>query len=188
MDTKVATKRTEIFFDFEFIDDGREIVPISVGMCTRTPEEAPGPPGTSTPHELYLEYEFDPTRCNNWVRENVWPHLKGHLGAGLTRWTAGEAIREWVKRVCGDTKPRFWGYYPSYDWVLLCQHYGTMVQGPKDWPIRPECLMQWADQLGVPKTRFPKQDGQEHNALADARWNRDLHTFLSGVQAGRANG
>lgn len=169
-------KRTDIYFDFEFIDDGREIIPISVGMCVADDtsvariHEAP---------ELLLEYSFDPARASDWVRENVLPHLEqfSRPGCGLDRWTAGQSIVEWVDGVCGDTKPRFWGYYPSYDWVLLCQHFGTMMQLPKGWPIRTQCLMQMADQLGVSKDEFPKQE-DEHHALADAKWNRNLHELL----------
>lgn len=167
MNVMSEDKRTDIYFDFEFIDDGRDIVPISLGMTAGYGKD------------IYIEYNFDPARASDWVRENVFPHLEqfSTTGCALDRWTAGESIRDWVESACGDTKPRFWGYYPSYDWTLLCQHYGTMIQGPKGWPIRPECLMQMADQLGVPESEFPKQD-KEHHALADAKWNRQLHELL----------
>lgn len=171
-------QRTDIYFDFEFIDDGSTITPISLGMCVRTPEAAPGPPGSPVPHELYIEYAFDPARANDWVRENVFPRM-GTPGSGWTRQQVAKRIVAWVKDVCGDTKPRFWGYYPSYDWVLLCQHFGTMMQIPHGWPKRPECLMQLADTLAVKKEFFPPQE-VEHQALADAKWNRDLHAVLQG--------
>ena len=90
-------------------------------------------------------------------------------------------IKEWVADVCGDTQPRFWGYYPSYDFVLLCQHFGTMMQLPKGWPKRPECLMQLADEIGVGTIDFPHQKN-EHHALSDARWNRELHRILQEVR------
>ena len=172
---------TNIYFDFEFIDDGREIIPISLGMCTDPFHGS----GISMPGQtLYLEYQFDLARTNDWVRENVIPHLAQPfepLRAGVMRLPRHEAAQEivaWVKQVCGDTEPRFWGYYPSYDWVLLCQHFGAMTQGPEGWPIRPECLMQFADQLGVSKDDFPVQPENAHNALADAKWNRTLHDYL----------
>jgi hypothetical protein len=157
------SKTTNIYFDFEFIDDGRDIVPISLGMCT------------SYGKELYIEYEFDPARASDWVRENVLPHL---AGGNDDRRMAAPRIRDWVKNACGENKPKFWGYYPSYDWVLLCQHFGTMMQGPTGWPIRPECLMQLAGHLGVERSAFPEQPNDSHNALADAKWNRELHGFL----------
>lgn len=186
------TKTTDIYFDFEFIDDGHDIVPISLGMCTSSEPRLPLNPGEfyiagTNPHELYIEYAFDPARASDWVRENVFPYLKvngggynTHLlvGDGRERHRAAVQIEAWVREVCGDSKPKFWGYYPSYDWVLLCQHWGTMLQGPKGWPIRPECLMQMADQIGADKDSFPAQPKDSHNAIADAKWNRDLHEML----------
>lgn len=176
------TAQTNIYFDFEFIDDGREIVPISVGMCAVEPiEPYYAPAGFS--FELYVEYEFDPARANDWVRAHVFPRLEQHgtqhgVGGGHPRRKVAEAIREWVAVVCGNTQPRFWGYYPSYDWVCLMQHFGTMTQAPKGWPMRPECLMQMADNLGVAREDFPADPTNAHNALADAKWNRDLYTHL----------
>lgn len=164
-------KYTNIYFDFEFIDDGREIVPISLGMCTDDREE------------LYIEYEFDPARASDWVREHVFPRLECNgggynahriVGDGMSRRLAASKIEVWVKEVCGAGEPQFWGYYPSYDWVLLCQHFGTMMQLPDGWPMRPECAGQLADTLSVGKSYFPEQEGNAHYALSDARWIRSL--------------
>lgn len=178
---------TNIYFDFEFIDDGREIIPISVGMLC---PEREGPPGVRPDNTLYLEYQFDPARANHWVREKVFPHLQvaAAVGsAGSTRVECARLIKEWVERVCAKhkTTPQFIGYYPSYDWVLLCQHFGTMMQTPKGWPMRPVCLRQLADTLGVESSAFPKQE-LEHHALADAKWNWDLHAFLDERHEGDA--
>lgn len=161
------TNRTNIYFDFEFIDDGREIVPLSLGMCTNDGKH------------LYREYPFDPARANDWVREHVFPQLdKPRIGwEKSSRAVNASIIESWVKDACGDNKPQFWGYFPSYDWVCLCQHYGAMMQMPKGWPFRPGCLMQLADYLGVARDDFPKQVG-EHHALNDAKWNRELHGML----------
>ena len=181
------TERTNIYFDFEFIDDGKEIIPISIGMCTDAialTDTAPAvvagrsSAGDLMKHEFYQEYAFDPACANDWVRENVFPHLNSHktetVGAGVERWCVASWIKEWVADVCGDTKPKFVGYYPSYDWVLLCQHFGTMLQTPEGWPMRPECLRQMADLFDVSSVYFPKQPANAHNALADAKWNREL--------------
>lgn len=188
---KGMTERTNIYFDFEFIDDGQTIVPISIGMCTDAialTETAPSvvqgwrEAGDLVKFDFYQEYAFDPARANNWVREHVFPHLDAHrcpswVGSGESRAVIARQIKEWISDVCGNTQPRFWGYYPSYDWVCMCQHFGSMTQGPEGWPIRPECLMQLADQMGVNKSKFPGQE-KEHHALADAKWNRDLHRML----------
>ena len=192
---------TNIYFDFEFIDDGREIVPISVGMCTNAialTETAPDVleaacrlAGDLVQCDFYQEYEFDPARANDWVRASVLPYLESTAsthsmtGDGYERYAVAHHIEEWVADVCGGTKPQFIGYYPSYDWVLLCQHFGTMMQIPTGWPMRPVCLMQLADTLGVEKSEFPNLS-LEHHALADAKWNRDLHTFLDARHEGDA--
>lgn len=183
-------KTTNTYFDFEFIDDGQTITPISVGMCTDDRQLAQDSPevlqglmaaGDYCLSHLYIEYQFDPSRANDWVRKHVFPHLQyfeTYVGTGRKRPAAAHKIQEWVAEVCGDTKPRFVGYYPSYDWVLLCQHFGTMMQTPDGWPMRPICLRQLAEDIGIPSSEFPKQSGTEHHALSDAIWIRELDGFL----------
>ncbi len=175
------TERTDIFFDFEFIDDGREIVPISLGMCMSLEHGLEVDHGSGW-NEIYIEYQFDPARANDWVRENVFRHLiqPDFAGHGHPRLVNTASIQRWVKKVCGDTKPRFWGWYPAYDWVCLCQHFGQMVQLPKGWPYMPLCLAQYAYYLGVLKEDLPIHFKKKHNALDDAKWNRAVHAYLQG--------
>lgn len=174
-------KPTNIYFDFEFIDDGHTLTPISVGMCT---DDIPSVhlPGEFELAHFYNEYQFDPSRANDWVRQHVFPNLQAEaVGSyGNTRVEVARAIREWVAEACGDTEPRFVGYYPSYDWVLLCQHFGNMMQLPDGWPKRPICLRQLAEDVGIPRSDFPKPTGpeKEHHALEDAKWIRELDGFL----------
>lgn len=173
--------QVNIYFDFEFIDDGKSIIPISLGMCTHTPEDSPGPAGSTIPHELYLEYQFDPAQASDWVRDHVFPNLEqpvGFIGTGHKRHIVAQEVERWVASVCGESKPKFWGYYPSYDWVCLMQHWGTLMQKPKGWPSRPMCLKQYADTVLFDHSNFPAKPEDEHHALADAKWNRDLHMAL----------
>lgn len=68
----------------------------------------------------------------------------------------------------------------SYDWVLLCQMFGTMVELPRHFPQFCMDIQQWWIHLGRPhmsKVRPTKPDN-EHNALADARWNFEYWTSL----------
>jgi len=73
----------------------------------------------------------------------------------------------------------FWGYYSDYDWVVLCQLYGTMMKLPSIFPKYCMDLKMLMHLLGVGKI-----DGQavkqanEHNALADALWIRDAYNYL----------
>ena len=150
----------KIWFDTEFIEDGRTIDLISIGMVCEDGQE------------LYLENsECDHSRASAWVKQNVLGSLQG-----------GDAVKNrhdiaWcVRRMAGD-KPEFWGYYADYDWVVLCQLFGTMMDLPKGWPMYCRDIKQLCDEIGNP--RLPEQGKGEHHALADARWNRLAYEFLS---------
>lgn len=71
---------------------------------------------------------------------------------------------------------QFWAYYADYDWVVLCQLFGTMMQLPKHFPRYCMDLKQLSVDVGSPE--HPKQEDGAHDALADARWNRELYYFL----------
>lgn len=71
----------------------------------------------------------------------------------------------------------------SYDWIALCQLYGTMMQLPKGFPKFCRDLKQLSVDVGSPQ--HPPDPEDEHNALADARWNRDLYAFLMKHREGR---
>jgi hypothetical protein len=83
-------------------------------------------------------------------------------------------------------KPEFWGFYADYDWVVLCQLFGAMVDLPKGWPMYCRDLKQWADELGNPA--LPEQGKGEHHALADAKWNRQAWEFLAQYSKAYAQG
>lgn len=148
----------KIWFDTEFIEDGRTIDLISIGMVRED--------GTS----YYAEcLECDLSSASSWVRENVMPHLNG-FAVPRAR-IASELIA-----FAGDS-PEFWAYYADYDWVALCQLFGTMMDLPKGWPMYCRDVKQLCDSLGNPK--LPKQSSREHHALADAVWTRDAWEFLT---------
>lgn len=149
---RTYTARPRIWFDTEFIENGRTIDLISIGMVR---EDG---------HYLYVEnIECDRSRASKWVQQNVFPHLRGGI-ALMTR----REIAETVRRFAGSA-PEFWAYYADYDWVALCQLYGTMMDLPDGWPMFCLDLKQESYMRGVD---LPKQEGVEHDALADARWNR----------------
>ncbi len=150
-----------IFLDTEFSERGSTypIQLISIGMVAEDGRE------------FYAEnYECDWGACNEWVKANVLPHLNGPR---LTLPTLAESIKAFV----GADKPEFWGYYADYDWVVFCQIFGDMVDLPKGWPMYCRDIKQRCDELGNPQ--LPKQESAEHNALNDARWNRQAYGFLS---------
>jgi hypothetical protein len=146
-----------IWFDTEFIEDGKTIDLISIGLVRED--------GT----ELYLESaDCNKSKASQWVVDNVFPHLTGEI---IRRPEIAERIREFA-----GNDPEFWAYYADYDWVVLCQLYGTMMQLPNGWPMFCRDLRQSLD--GVPLEEVPQQGKGEHHALADARWVRDTHLWL----------
>lgn len=152
-----------IWFDTEFIEDGKTIDLISIGMVREDGKV------------LYLEnVECDLSRASDWVRANVLPHL-GEPDERVPR----SAIARMVRVFAGE-KPEFWGYYADYDWVALCQLYGTMMDLPKGWPMFCLDIKQLCVSVGDP--RLPPEGKDEHNALADARWNAKAWEFLEAMK------
>jgi len=91
-----------------------------------------------------------------------------------------DAIAVEVLRFCDPDvwgEPEFWGYYADYDWVVFCWLFGAMADLPDGFPMYCRDIKQLADALGNPA--LPNQGETEHNALADARWNRKAWEFLA---------
>lgn len=155
-----------IWFDTEFMEDGHTIELLSIGMVRED--------GT----EYYAEAAWaDLSRANDWVRLNVIPHLRG----GDTLRTNAQMRREIIEFVepspmTATTTPEFWAWFASYDWVVLCQLFGRMVDLPLSWPQRVNDVAQVAHMVGANK--LPQQTTVEHHALADARHCRALHLWL----------
>lgn len=90
------------------------------------------------------------------------------------------------ERSSGVQKPNFYGYYCDYDWVVFCQLFGRMIELPKGFPMYCIDLKQDIDRLGISseqKQLLCPDPVNEHNALADAKWNQQLHTVLQGQEA-----
>jgi hypothetical protein len=93
-----------------------------------------------------------------------------------------------------DRTISFYGYYADYDWVVFCWLFGKMIDLPKGFPKYCNDLKQELDRKAKNKIifqtfeeglkslkedeRYPKQTN-EHNALADAEWNKELYEFLN---------
>ncbi len=147
-----------IWFDTEFIEDGKTIDLISIGMVREDGRT------------YYAETDqWIPGKASQWVKDNVIIHLQG--GDAIK---PRDVIAHEIIEFAGDD-PIFWGYYADYDWVVLCWLYGTMMDLPKGWPMYCRDIKQLCDDLGNPK--LPEQDG-EHHALADACWNKQAWEFL----------
>jgi len=182
------------FIDTEFIEDGSTIDLISIGIVCEDGRE------------YYAQSsEFNASKASNWVQENVFPHLnycpymavdddsiavqlfnhdEGHCFPSQYHpscpwrkrvWLADE-VREFMKPLKYGT-PELWGYYSAYDHVALCQLFGTMMNLPQGFPMYTNDLMQLKHALGLDGVIIPTINNA-HNALADARWNKQTWEFL----------
>jgi hypothetical protein len=175
------------WYDTEFIEDGKTLDLISIGIVAEDGREY---------YAQNRGCHF--RRASDWVRANVYPHLSyfdrkrmrpcdGYYDAPNARniWRPHSEIANDVRRFCDPERygtPELWGYYAAYDHVALCQLFGTMMDLPKGWPMWTHDLMQYRESLGLDYLTFPPQDEGEHNALADARWNRQAFDYLIGVR------
>lgn len=154
------------WFDTEFYEDGRTIELISIGVVSET--------GSTFYAETPKSKEL--ARSTEWLAQNVLPGLTIDSRHIFYRWQIANAL----VAMTGDA-PEIWAYYADYDWVALCQLFGTMMDLPKGWPMYCRDIKQLCDSLGNPK--LPPLQGTEHNALNDAVWARQAYNFLTAFQS-----
>lgn len=153
-----------LFFDTEFYENGKTIELISIGIVS-----ADG-------REYYAETEEAPSLAvaSEWLQENVYPSLS------LDDLKSRKQIADEILTFVGPA-PKFWAYYCSYDWVVLAQLYGRMIDLPAGWPMYCNDLRQELSRLGTNRVPMPFQLEGKHNALFDARWNRDLYNAMRSI-------
>jgi hypothetical protein len=187
------------YLDTEFIEDGKTIDLISIGIVAEDGRE------------LYLgNKECDFSKASGWVIDNVLKPLgfermpkgtwvEGHMRPlliapfWLTRAEIAQAVFQFVEKprsdwneslIFGNSDPaptiEFWADYGSYDWVALCQLFGTMMDLPYGWPMYIHDLQQECDRLGKMNQYYqlPPQPAGQHNALEDARWLKSAYEAL----------
>lgn len=152
------------FFDTEFIEDGVTIDLLSIGIVC------------DDGREFYAQNrDADLDKASEWVRDNVFPGLRDCPDDQiLHKSQIAEAVESFIEE--GRDTPEFWAYYGDYDWVVLCQLYGTMMNLPEGWPMFAMDVKQLAVSVGV--HQLPDQTTGEHNALNDARWTKESWEYL----------
>lgn len=137
-----------IYFDTEFIENGRTIELLSIGLVRQDGRE------------YYAEPEgAEILQASDWVVANVLPHMNG------PKKPKQQIAKEIVTFVGQD--PEFWADYGAYDWVALCQLYGTMMDLPIGWPMY-ICERRMLAPNAELRPDIP------HHALSDARALRDF--------------
>lgn len=174
---------TRIFYDTEFLEDGRTIELISIGLV----RESDGA-------ELYLvncDMPVKRIKKHPFLSKHVWPSLPNYHGDARNVWpddlnTEHPAVQplpeiaSQVRRFITDTtNPQLWAWYGAYDHVALAQLYGPMINLPNGIPMWTNDLRQEAERLGNPQ--LPEQPSGTHNALADARHNLVRARFLDAL-------
>jgi hypothetical protein len=176
------------FFDTEFIEDGKTIDLISIGVVAEDGREF-----------YAVNSQCDLSKSSEWVELNVLhpmglagyasiqeintssPYVpantKNTLSYAMPKHCIGQEIFQFMAEDLAFQTIEFWAYYADYDWVALCQLYGTMMDLPEGFPMYCHDLKQEADRLGVDLSSAVPQEN-EHHALADARWNKRAYKYL----------
>jgi hypothetical protein len=171
------------FYDTEFIEDGHTIDLISIGIVAEDGREY---------YAINRHARWPLLVQSAWHVENVLPHLP--LSAPLDQWRRGPLVDPKHPDVKGPatiadevlafltadndgTEHReLWAYYAATDHVALYQLWGRMIDLPVGVPWWTHELMQEWERAGRPPK--PPQS-TAHNALADARWSRDLFNLVT---------
>ncbi len=162
------------WLDTEFIENGRTIDLVSIGIVSEDGREY-----------YAVSSDCDRTRANQWVKKNVLPQVDWSLARPRSQ------IRTEIVEFCGfatydhdsGTKHQheFWANYGAYDWVILCQLFGSMDDFPEGWPMYCHDIQQLREALGGPV--LPEQSSS-HHALEDARGTREAWYFLTNQDPG----
>lgn len=182
------------WIDTEFIEWPGHLQLISIGI-------------TSEDGRVYyaISKEYDETKANEWVKRNVLSKLEPENEfprkslSSIARDIFTFVNPKWIKELstlsheefialhdirdkAGWSQvahPEFWAYYADYDWVAFCHIFGPMVSLPGGFPMYCRDLKQWMDQVGLPESLKPADPAGAHNALVDAKWNKQLYNIIA---------
>lgn len=95
-------------------------------------------------------------------------------------WRTRAQIREEVRRFIDtdDDKVELWAWCGCYDYIALCQLFGTMMDIPDGWPHYIHEFQQILDDRGIADDELPPQEDGLHNALADAHHLKKLWGYI----------
>ncbi len=176
-----------IYHDWEFLEDGETIKPISVGMVREDGKE------------LYYEFLNAPVSDimrHEWLKANVVTQLSPSWQSAMIIQEANAVVKgklsiqskvyEFLYEAYkADYKNgiQLWGWYSAYDHVCLAQLFGKMMNLPDFVPMWTNDLRQEFNRLGNP--HYPRQATGLHNALEDAKHLATKHAWLLEYEATR---
>lgn len=183
------------WYDTEFLEDGKTIELISIGMVAEDGREM-----YAVSEDIAATPLHDRICRHPWLMENVVPHLPLSNGTTGTEKThgrlSGPGFRGFfnLDMTSNEVMPRrmirnavhafiratpdveLWAWYGAYDHVALAQLWGPMISLPAGIPMWTNDLRQEVHRLGNPQ--MPEQPSGLHNALADAHHVRAMHDHL----------
>jgi hypothetical protein len=74
--------------------------------------------------------------------------------------------------------PELWGWITSYDFVAICQLFGTMADLPIGFPHYIHEFQQILDERGIADRELPEQEEGLHHALHDVRHLKKLWGYV----------
>jgi hypothetical protein len=174
----------DVYYDAEFLEDGKTIDLISIGLVREDGREY---------YAVNRQMPVRRIRKHPWLMANVVPSLPRPHGQWIfdmpkswlfnyadvsvkPRRQIASEVREFI---LATPDPQLWAWYGAYDHVALAQLFGRMIDLPDGIPMWTNDLKQECQRLGNPEV--PEQESGEHNALADARHNRAIAKFLAGL-------
>lgn len=181
----------KVYHDWEFLEDGKTITPISVGMVAENGDE------------LYLINRYAPwglIKNHEFLKKEVLPELPFYHGVTDFDPTydfdpdhkdfknlrspveMAVEVRDFLMHHYGPNGIELWAWYGAFDHICLAWLFGPMNLMPDGIPYWTNDIRQEHYRLGEPK--MPKQAGTKHNALADARHNKVMHEFLIKLENG----
>jgi len=153
------------FYDTEFLEDGRTINLISIGIVREDGKEY---------YAVNQDADWGRIALNDWLCENVAPHLPPYK-----EWKPKAQIRDEVTAfLLADGEPELWADWAAYDHVALCQLFGTMMDLPEGVPMWTHDFRQELERVGG--AELPAQESGEHDALADARHLKRCYEHING--------
>lgn len=158
------------FFDTEFYENGETIELISIGMVREY--------DLNTLYLVNKDFDYNAMvqdakargldETISFLDNQVFNNLDSNIRNTVSKEEIKIQILNFVRG-----SPQFWASCSAYDWVVLSQLFGVMVNLPSDWP-------RFCNDLAMLKRIFNKPEidyspmkqfklyGKEHNALYDA--------------------
>lgn len=186
------------FYDWEFLEDGSTIDPISIGIVSDDGREY---------YAVNSDANWAKVRAHSFLRENVLPSLPTparylkdlrslnehgrnewyrkfwELDKTSTLvkplWVIRNEVLAFLRGVHEGDPIELWSWYAAYDHVALAQLWGPMSQMPEELPRFTHDIEQYACSKGVSTDELARVESSvAHNALDDAIYHMSMFNFV----------